>query len=316
MSSGRWAPVPRSTSRWLLPTTPRHAATSSVRIYHPVTIKGLMGWEAARALASLGGFHLLPGRADIPSDVTGLLSANDVAYRSLALARANHPSRFLALLLDRSFECSGVAKMAFDEAGRAALAREATAITDASHFFTEAVQPSRLQKAVDGLLVLEPVQWLPRILPWRLPGQVAYAVGAYSRSKSAGSNGEAAAHGDFAPWNLLRIKGGWVLLDWEHSSASRPPFFDLWHYLLQSHTLLGYPSTKDLIAALRGSPGWVREALVEYSRGCGRSSEQAIDYLDAYIEASSDQLAGQSKNERRGIDERMRLRQEISELRL
>jgi Phosphotransferase enzyme family len=313
-SGPRWVSIPPGSSRWLLPTAPRGAAVCGLSIYHPVTIRGLIGWQAARAAASLGSFRFLPGGASPPPEVGQLLSGQGISFRYLALARANHPSRFLALLLGASFRPSGVAKMAFDERGRDALRREAVALEEAGNLAGR-VRAPHLLHASDGLLVLEPVAWLPRITPWRLPPDVAHALGAYSSMTEQGGGGtDTRAHGDFAPWNLLRVKDGWVLLDWEHASI-KPPFFDLWHYLLQSHSLLGRPSSGTLMDGLKGGRGWVRTALVEYARGAGRAPGEALDFFDSYIHASAEQLAGKSQNEKHGLSARARLHREIAELR-
>ena len=64
------------------------------------------------------------------------------------------------------------------------------------------------------LLLLEAVEWSPRLRPWVLPSEVAFALGrAFAASADGGDRGM--AHGDFAPWNLLRTSDGWVLVDWE-----------------------------------------------------------------------------------------------------
>jgi hypothetical protein len=248
-------------------------------------------------------------------EVTDMLSDNAIGYRSLAVAKANHPARFLILLLDGSWHRTGVAKMAFDEQGREALRKEATAIAAATRVLTGRIRPPRVESVADGLLVLEPVDWLPRVAPWRLPGEVARELGAYSKVASgAGGRDGYAAHGDFAPWNLLRTHDGWVVLDWEHSSRSKPPFFDLWHYLLQAHSLLGRPSSRALLDALKERRGWVRTAVAEYARGCGRQPEEAPNFFDDYIRASADQLAGKSDNERDGLNARTRLQRQITGL--
>ena len=313
MSPARWAPVPPASSRWLLPTAPRQAAMSSIRIYHPVTVKGLIGWEAARAIAAAGGFRFLPGHASPPDEVTALLADQGIAYRSLAVARANHPSRFLALLLGESLHCTGVAKMAFDDRGRDALRREGRALEVAARVLTGTVRAPELQRLAEGLLVLEPVEWLPRIASWRLPPDVAYQLGAYSRTVTNGDTA-AGAHGDFAPWNLLRTADGWVLLDWEHASF-KPPFFDLWHYLMQAHSLLARPSSRALLRGVKGAHGWVRRAIVEYARGLGRDPGEAVDWFDDYISTSAGQLGGKSVGERHGLTARARIQAEIAELR-
>jgi hypothetical protein len=311
----RWVPVPPTSSRWLLPTNPRQAASRALYIYHPVTIKGLLGWEVARAVAILGGFRFVPGDAVPPEEVTAILSDNGVTYKSLAVAKANHPSRFVALLLNGSYRCIGVAKMAFNDEGRSALRKEEKAIELAATVLRPPVRAPQVQRAVEGLLILEPVDWLPRATSWRLPGEVAYELGAYSRMNNDGRDREtSAAHGDFAPWNLLRTRDGWVLLDWEHASESRPPFFDVWHYLMQAHSLLGRPSVAALMDGMTKGGGWVGTAFSEYARGCGRAMTEAPAFFDDYISTSAHQLAGRSQKEQQGLSARTKLRQRIKEL--
>jgi hypothetical protein len=309
-----WAALPPSSARWLLPTKPRKAAASSVRIYHPMTIKGLVGWQAARIAASLGAFAFLPRGASLPAGVAESLRSNDIDYESLAVAKANHPARFLVLLLGRSLECTGVAKIALDAQGQAALEREALGIKDARQVMKETVQPPSLRAVGPGLLLLDPVPWLPRLKPWRLPIEAARALGSYSRIKSPErADGWIVAHGDFAPWNLFQTKTGWVLLDWEHSSV-KPPFFDFWHYVLQAHTLLRRPSAQALVAGVNGAKGWVRDALLAYAGGLGRSPEDAPRFFDDYLSASAEQLAGKSHKEKRGLDIRQHLQRQISKV--
>ena len=46
-------------------------------------------------------------------------------------------------------------------------------------------------------------------------------------------------HGDFAPWNLLRIgKGKLAAVDWEFASAEGFPYVDLAHYIIQVGALM------------------------------------------------------------------------------
>jgi thymidylate kinase len=41
-------------------------------------------------------------------------------------------------------------------------------------------------------------------------------------------------HGDFAPWNALRLNGRLFLFDWEYASLEAPPGWDLFHFLVQT----------------------------------------------------------------------------------
>ena len=58
------------------------------------------------------------------------------------------------------------------------------------------------------------------------------------------------AHGDFAPWNLLRADDAWVAVDWESSEQEAPPFYDLFHFLSAS---LRAPGSTPPVSGLAGS---------------------------------------------------------------
>jgi aminoglycoside phosphotransferase (APT) family kinase protein len=122
------------------------------------------------------------------------------------------------------------------------------------------------------MLVLESVSWRPRLRPWRLQPEVARSLGALHAATGA-------AHGDFAPWNLLETEEGWTLLDWEESRPA-PPFYDPLFYLVRSHGHLGRPSRRAVIAGLRGR-GWVGAALSAYAVAAGVQLGDARATLDS-----------------------------------
>ncbi len=45
-------------------------------------------------------------------------------------------------------------------------------------------------------------------------------------------------HGDFAPWNIKVINGGWTALDWERGEVAGFPGWDWFHYVVQSGILV------------------------------------------------------------------------------
>lgn len=45
-------------------------------------------------------------------------------------------------------------------------------------------------------------------------------------------------HGDFAPWNTWFVKGDLFVFDWEYASDLGPPAWDLFHFVIQSATLI------------------------------------------------------------------------------
>lgn len=46
------------------------------------------------------------------------------------------------------------------------------------------------------------------------------------------------AHGDFAPWNALRINNRLYLFDWEYAQEEMPAGYDLFHFLVQTSRLV------------------------------------------------------------------------------
>ena len=147
------------------------------------------------------------------------------------------------------------------------LRKEALALRTLAPLLTSPLSASTVLDRSDDVLLLEPIQCRPRPRPWLLPEEVASAMGRFSNS--AGGNG-CPAHQDATPRNLLRTREGWVLLDWEEATAECGAFFDISHYLVQGHALLGHPTRRALTAGLHGG-GWVGRALAAYASGAGLS---------------------------------------------
>jgi hypothetical protein len=95
-------------------------------------------------------------------------------------------------------------------------------------------------------------------------------MGAFYRAGTRGPGLQPGpAHGDFAPWSLLRTADGWVLIDWEDAAAAEAPFLDLCHYLVQGHAMLGRPSRQAVLDGFRDQRGWVGLAVAAYADGAG-----------------------------------------------
>ena len=61
------------------------------------------------------------------------------------------------------------------------------------------------------------------------------------------------SHGDFTPWNIYLDFEKAYIFDWELASKKRPIFFDIFHFIFQSNTLLenkSYPEFKKQIVSL------------------------------------------------------------------
>jgi hypothetical protein len=201
-----------------------------------------------------------------------------------------------------------VAKVATDGVGARALEAEAAALERFGEMVPRPLFAPRLLDAEPGLLLLEPVEWIPRRRPWVLERDVAGALGglfgAGMRRAETGWMGP--SHGDCAPWNLLRTSSGWALVDWE-SAGDAPPFHDLCHFIVQSHALLGRPSAADVIAGFVRGEGWVGGAVRAYAEAASLAVDDASDRLVGYLRWAIDGQSARTAAERAGMERRRRL---------
>lgn len=302
-------PSPRST-RWWIPRG-RRASVGGVEVHQPVTFRGRLGWEAARALGSLGGFRLLPRGEAPPRAVREALAPYIPRRGTLAVTRANHPGRFVAFILEANGRPHAVAKIATTREGSARLDNEAAMISALGNRLADPLEAPRVLDHEEGLLVLAAVPWRPRKAPWKLSEEIAGALGALFRVGAAeGPTGPVGpSHGDFAPWNLLQTSRGAVLVDWESASMQSMPFFDLWHYLVQSHALLGRPSREAILRGAREQHGWVGRAIHAYAEASGVAASEARALLREYLDATTPYLRPRNRRERAGLTARRRLRE-------
>ncbi len=303
-----WATLPGRRVRWWLPRSPRNVAISSLAMYQPVTDKALLGWSCARGLALAGGFRLLPRGSAPPAAVRRALAPHVPTRGTYAVARATHPGRFVALLLDETGRCHAVAKVATGAEGTKALDQEAAALHQIVGGLPRPLAAPRLLLAEPGLLLMEPVEWLPRRRPWVLDPEVARALGAFFRAgrRREGDGLVGPSHGDCAPWNLLRTREDWTLVDWE-AFGEGPAFEDLCHYLVQSHALLGRPSATELIAGFAEGRGSVGDAVRAYAEGAEVPIDRAPEHLAGYLRRAIRVQIARTDAERRGSARRRRL---------
>jgi thiamine kinase-like enzyme len=113
-----------------------------------------------------------------------------------------------------------------------------------------------------------------------------------------------AAHGDFAPWNLLATESGWTLLDWEIADQAMPPFYDLFHFLVQANGELRRPSKRAIVDGLN-QKGWVGAVIQAYGEGSGIEPKQARTHFLSYLQLSSAQVGASIP--RQGLRIRRRL---------
>jgi thymidylate kinase len=304
-----WIRLPNSRSRVMIPRGPRRAARRALSIYQPFSLRGRFGWEAARLVARSGALRLLPRGEAPPRAVREALAPHLPPRSTFALAETYYlPGRFVAVIVDERGASRAVAKIATEEKGRDGLDREAEALESLGGPLLPApLSAPRVLARGDHVLLLEAVEWVPRRRPWRLPEEVAWALGGFFRAgaQRAGAD-HGPAHGDFAPWNLLRTRDGWVVVDWEEALDAAPPFFDLFHHVMQSHFLLGRPSQPELLAGL-DRKGWVASAISAYSAGAEISPDEARDNFVAYLTLSGERLDPSTRGGKQGLTARREL---------
>lgn len=276
-------PTPRS-GRWLVPRGPRRVARGALLLHQPMTPSGQVGWHLAAAAARLGLLRLLPRHPGPPPDVMHRLRSLRTRAPFVAVARVRGVDRYVALLLDPDGEPAAAVKLVGSGDVEPGLLREESALRHGhQHLRAPLCAPAVLERQA-GLLVLEAVAWRARLRPWRLAPAAAGAIGAYARRASGHGDAGLAAHGDFAPWNLLRTSTGWSVIDWE-DAGPRDDWYDVAHYLGQSHVLLGRPRARTIARGLRGR-GWVGRVLVAYADGAGLDPAGARAAFRGYLRAS------------------------------
>ncbi|MGH2756361.1 MAG: hypothetical protein ACRDI3_01070 [Actinomycetota bacterium] len=301
-----WAVLPFSRSpRWWIPRGPSRTVRAALSVYQPVTRKGRLGWEGARLLAYLGIFRLLPRGAAPPIEVRSRIRPHIPRGGTFAVSRANHPGRFVTLLMDKGGRAAGLAKLATEDADRRSLEREAEAMEEIGSLLPSPLRPPRVLDVSPGLLLFEAVGWMPRTRPSRVPLDVARALGSFfaARAQWKEDGVVGPAHGDFAPWNLLRSAEGWTMVDWEDATDEAPPFFDLFHYWVQGHSLLGRPSAKGIIRGLQGE-GSIGRCLEAYAEAAGIDRTEAVRTFALYLHSSKEGLPLGRSEGRRGLEVR------------
>jgi hypothetical protein len=303
-----WVGLPiRRPWRWIVPRGPRKAARTGLSVYQPVTPRGRAGWEIARLASLTGACRLFTRGPGPPPEVREALAPHLHPGATVAVMTANYPGRYVALVIGRDGNPQAVAKVAADDQGRHALHKEALALLRFSSKLPSGLAAPRLLDHADGLLLLEAICWRARARTWQLPREVARGLGAFFRATAHEREAAGAAHGDCAPWNLLCSGDRWVLVDWEQAEAAAPPFFDIFHYLVQAHVLLRRRPPGELLDDCKNLHGNAGAALVAYAEGAGVSARDALGFLPAYLEASRHRCNPDTPSGRAGLRARREL---------
>jgi hypothetical protein len=117
--------------------------------------------------------------------------------------------------------------------------------------------------------------------------EVAYALGRFfSKTISRRDPPMGVAHGDCAPWNLLQSQHGWALIDWENVDEDSLPFFDLFHFFVQSLGELRRPTKRTILQGLELT-GPVGNAIDAYAAGAELDPRGAKPMFWEYLRRSS-----------------------------
>jgi hypothetical protein len=308
-----WLTIPgRASPRWWLPRG-REYASSALSIYQPVTWRARAGWESARLAGALGSLQLLPRGSAPPREVRAMLAPHLPPRSTIAVSRANHPGRFIALIVGDNGDLHAVAKVATNEPGHAALAVEREAIERLGEMLPSPLESPHILAAEPGLLLMKAVPWRARPRPWELTEEVATGLGKFfSVGRADGADGPVGpAHGDCAPWNILRTGARWTLVDWEAASDHAPPFHDLCHYIVQSYALLHRPGVRGVVDGFIRRSGWMGRAIRAYADAAGVAAEDAAEYLVTYLKGYRPESSHMRTEEARGTSRRARLAAEL-----
>jgi thymidylate kinase len=298
----QWVLLPTTThARWYFPSTPSRAGVNALRLYHPVTPRGRVAWEAARGVAALGGFRLLARDGwRPPEEVLDLLADHLPLDARVAVARGRRQGRHNAMILDgRTGAALTFAKIAVDREGPDTLAAEVAANSSLTPLLPVGLRAPRVLHHDRNLVLFEPIAAHPRRRPWRLPPDLAYLLGKFHRAGSR-PDGLGVAHGDCAPWNLLRTEIGWFLVDWSDAHDAAPPFEDVLNHLVQSHALLGRPNRQELLAAILGR-GRSGEIIRRYAEGAQVAVADAARLIPDYLERTLETIDRTAPDGLRGV---------------
>src|SRR5207249_7231906 len=90
----------------------------------------------------------------------------------------------------------------------------------------------------------------------------------------------AVVHGDFAPWNVITLSHGPVVLDWEKARFERAPMFDFAHFVITRAALVGRTTPERVVQHLcgHGSAG------VRHLQDVGEDPDSAPGFVLRYLD--------------------------------
>jgi hypothetical protein len=146
--------------------------------------------------------------------------------------------------------------------------------------------PENLTNLLDSLIVSPPVPFESH--PWvrQAPNRENPELDAWCERLGDRNWPVVIAHGDFAPWNLLRSTNGAVLaIDWEYGTLRGFPYLDLAYYVLQTLALVYRQTPSEAL--------WYTTEYLSRQRSCSLNNKEAealvrLTAYDAYQKALVD----------------------------
>lgn len=264
--------------RWVLARRPRKAAVASVGIYPPMDRRRSALAAAARVGSGLGLSRLWPAAAP-PEDLQRAVAPWLAPGWTYAARRLRGGGRWFVLIIGPDGNSEFALKVGLSPSDRSAIEVEKETIRTLREKVPWPLSTPELVEAPLGVMAMTPVDWRPRTDIARLPPKVATALGTLYRS-------DGRVHGDMAPWNLLWDGRCWVLVDWEASTSNGLPFQDVFHWVIQGHSLLMRPTTAEIMSGLIAGRGAVGEAITAFASAADLDPSTAPAEFDAYLRNS------------------------------
>jgi Phosphotransferase enzyme family len=315
----------------VLPLAGGRILRSAVGLYTPATLRGLAAWYGTRALVAYGFGRLLPGRrlSARPPLMDSLSKLIGIDGGHVAAASSFDGGRCVLGVIDDSGRLRAFVKVAWSDRHRESLRHESETLERLKGRWTTVRVPSVIFSGeLEGLeaLVITPVPGRPLLRPWRLGARFVQTAATIFRFGGGTTRlGDVLAvtdtddpdwgrrvrdtrvaidpwadrsipaglvHGDFAPWNLLDGGHAVGVVDWEEARFDGPPFWDIWHYAVQTAALTRWSwSAKALHRAVLGEgPLW--SALHRYAWSTDVPAELAKVVLPVYLATTGARLAG------------------------
>jgi thymidylate kinase len=306
----RWVALPPRPlrPRWYVPRGPGRLTRASLAVYHPITRRGLLGWRTARLAARLGLVRLLTP-ASPPAAPLAILAPHLGTGRHAAISTAHRDGRAHALLLDDAGIPLASVKVAIDPSDQDRLRHEAEMAERLGPLLEHPLSSPRVVDQGPGFLAFEVVPWIADRRGWDLDPRAARAIGRLYRFGAAQPGGPGFAHGDFVPWNVLRTRDGWSVIDWEHARTDAPPFEDPFRFVILASALLGRPAVEDILPGIRGE-GPLGPTFLAYAEGAevdlGIAPGRLRGHLAAWFDSSASATADPAE-----LDVCTRLRDEL-----